>query len=252
LTAASTFGTTVMGHLNLIAGQTNGANPASVAAKIVNGSIIANVNPTLDDCSTGTVVTMSGMNVGDLLNLHNITWGWFYGDWQSTATGPANCQTSYNAHYAPFQYYPSTANPHHRPPTSVAAIGYTDQANHQYSLDDFWNAVRANRLPSVVFLKPSVTQTGHAADSSPLAEQQFLVQTINRLQQTPEWNEMAIVVTYDDSDGWYDHVQNRSVSSAPDAFGDSTPLATGYGLEPNQDVLLLIVTLISRDLLPRH
>jgi phospholipase C len=217
---ASTFGTTVMGHLNLISGQTHGASPASVAGKIVDGSVIANVNPTLDDCSTGTVVTMSGQNVGDLLNARNITWGWFYGDWQSTAAGNAVCQPSYNAHYAPFQYYLSTANPHHRPPSSVAAIGHSDQASHQYSVDDFWEAVRGNRLPSVVFLKPSVTQTGHPADSSPLAEQQFLVETINRLQQTPEWPEMAIVITYDDSDGWYDHVMPPIVSQSSDPVND--------------------------------
>ena len=217
---ASTFGTTVMGHLNLISGQTHGASPLNVSGKIVNGSIIANVNPTHDDCSTGTNVIMSGQNVGDLLNARNVTWGWFYGDWQSTASGPAVCQPIYNAHYAPFQYYTNTANPHHRPPTSTAMIGYTDQANHQYSLDDFWAAVAAHNLPEVVFLKPSVMNTGHAADSTPLAEQQFLVDTINRLQQTPEWDEMAIMITYDDSDGWYDHVMPPIVSPSSDPAND--------------------------------
>jgi phospholipase C len=131
------------------------------------------------------------------------------------------CQAIYNAHYAPFQYYLSTANPHHRPPSSVAAIGHTDQANHQYSLDDFWAAVAAHHLPSVVFLKPSVTQTGHAADSTPLAEQQFLVETLNRLQQTPEWGEMAILITYDDSDGWYDHAMPPIVSPSQDPVNDA-------------------------------
>jgi phospholipase C len=218
---ASTFGTTVMGHLNLISGQTHGATPASVAGKIVDGSIIANVNPTLDDCSTGTSVIMSGLNVGDLLNAKNVTWGWFYGDWQATANGPAICQPAYNAHYAPFQYYLSTANPHHRPPTATDMIGHNDQANHQYSLNDFWSALDSHHLPSVVFLKASVTQTGHAADSSPLAEQQFLVNTINRLQQSPEWQEMAVIVTYDDSDGWYDHVMPPIVSPSSDAVHDT-------------------------------
>jgi phospholipase C len=234
---ASTFGTTVMGHLNLISGQTHGANPASVPGKIVEGSIIGNVNPTLDDCSTGTAVIMSGLNVGDLLNAKNVRWGWFYGDWQATANGPAVCQPGYNAHYAPFQYYLSTANPHHRPPTSVAAIGYTDQANHQYSLDDFWNAVGAHNLPSVVFLKAPVTETGHPADSSPLAEQQFLVGILNRLQRTPEWEDMAIVISYDDSDGWYDHVMPPIVSPSHDPVNDAllgpvglcgTPAAGAY------------------------
>jgi phospholipase C len=218
---ASTFGTTVMGHLNLIAGQTHGASPASVAGKLVDGSVIANVNPTLDDCSTGTSVVMSGKNIGDLLTAQNVSWGWFYGDWQSTAAGNAACQASYNAHYAPFQYYLSTANPHHRPPSSVAAIGHSDQANHQYSLDDFWQAVNSHHIPSVVFLKPSVTETGHPADSSPLAEQQFLVETINRLQQAPEWREMAIVITYDDSDGWYDHVMPPIVNPSSDPANDA-------------------------------
>ena len=218
---ASTFGTTVMGHLNLISGQTHGANPASVAGKIVDGTIIANVNPTLDDCSTGTTVIMSGPNVGDLLNARNVTWGWFYGDWHATASGPAACQAAYNAHYAPFQYYLSTANPHHRPPSSTAMIGYTDQANHQYSLSDFWTAVDNHHMPSVTFLKASGTQTGHAADSTPLAEQQFLVRVVNRLQQTPEWDEMAIIITYDDSDGWYDHVMPPIVSPSSDPANDA-------------------------------
>jgi phospholipase C len=33
----------------------------------------------------------------------------------------------------------------------------------------------------------------------------FLVQTINRLEKSPEWNNTAVIILYDDSDGWYDH-----------------------------------------------
>jgi len=71
---ASTFGTTVMGHLNLVAGQTHGATPASVAGKVVNGSVIANIDPTGDDCSTGTTIQMEGPSVGDELNNKSVTW----------------------------------------------------------------------------------------------------------------------------------------------------------------------------------
>ena len=42
---ASTFGTTVMGHLNLVAGQTHGAVPASIPNAVVNGSVIAKRQP---------------------------------------------------------------------------------------------------------------------------------------------------------------------------------------------------------------
>lgn len=219
---ASTFGTTVMGHLNLLSGQTHGAMPASVSGKVVNGSVIANVNPTLDDCSTGTVVTMSGKNIGDLLNAAGVTWGWFYQDWKpvSITGGKAQCTGTYNPHYAPFQYYASTANPHHLPPASVGTIGFTDQANHQYAVSDFWSALANGNLPAVSFLKAGTTQTGHPSDSTPLEEQTFLVNTINQLEESPYWRDTAILITYDDSDGWYDHVLGPIVSPSNDPNND--------------------------------
>ena len=219
----STFGTTVMGHLNLIAGQTHGATPATVSGKVANGSVIANIDGTNDDCSTGTTIQMSGKNVGDLLNAKSVTWGWFYGDFTPTATaaGVATCVAQYDDHYDPFQYYVSTANPHHLPPSSVRAIGYTDQANHQYALTDFWNAVSAGNLPAVSFVKPPANETGHPSTSSPLLEQTFLVETINRLQQSPDWKDMAILIAWDDSDGWYDHALAPIVSTSNDANNDA-------------------------------
>jgi len=217
------FGVTLMGHLNLVSGQTHGATPASVSGKVVNGSVIANIDPALDDCSTGTTIQMSGANVGDLLNAKGITWGWFYGDWTPTSVtgGKAQCVTEYDAHYTPFQYYASTANPHHLAPSSVRAIGSTDQANHQYALTDFWNAVAIGNIPAVSFLKAPADQTGHPSNSSPLAEQTFLVDTINRLQQSPAWNDMAILIAWDDSDGWYDHVLGPIVNKSSDPSNDA-------------------------------
>lgn len=104
---------------------------------------------------------MQGKNIGDLLNAKNIAWGWFQGGFKPTGKtddGKAICdsthknianknQKDYSAHHEPFQYYKSTANPHHLPPTSIAMIGRTDQANHQYDSSDFWNA--ATPLPNV-------------------------------------------------------------------------------------------------------
>ena len=80
---------------------------------------------------------MSGRNVGDLLNEHNISWGWFQGGFRPTATDPttgAVCGsnhknvggatvTDYIPHHEPFQYYPQTANPNHMPPATVTRSG---------------------------------------------------------------------------------------------------------------------------------
>ena len=220
---ASTYGTTVMGHLNLISGQTHQNATPTIAGKVVNGSIIANLDATADDCSTGVTVQMTSQNVGDLLNAKGITWGWFYGDWTPVATvnGVAQCTSLFDDHYTPFQYYASTANPHHLPPSSVAMIGHTDQANHQYALTDFWNAAKAGTIPTVTFLKPTATETGHPSTSDPLSEQAFLVNTINALQQLPQWSQMAILITYDDSDGWYDHVMPPIVNQSSDPDNDA-------------------------------
>jgi phospholipase C len=177
---------------------------------------------------------MSGKNIGDLLNAQNVTWGWFEGGFapSSVTNGKASCATAhqniggatitdYSPHHEPFQYYQSTANPHHLPPSSVAMIGQTDQANHQYDLSEFWAAVDNGNMPAVSFLKAAAYQDGHAGYSDPLDEQQFLVDTINRLQQSKDWKRTAVIIAYDDSDGWYDHVMPPILSqsnSAEDAL----------------------------------
>jgi len=226
------FGTTVMGHLNLISGQTHTTSVTTIKGKVVNGSVIANVETGFDDCVTttnGTPVQMTDKNVGDLLNAASVTWGWFYGDFTpaSTTNGVATCDSLYDSHYDPFQFYQTTANPHHLPPSSTAMIGHTDQANHQYALTDLWNAVAAGTLPAVTFVKASAVNTGHPSTSTPLNEQGFLVETINALMQTEQWKTMAIIVTYDDSDGWYDHVMAPVVNPSSDA---STDTLAGAGL----------------------
>jgi phospholipase C len=157
----------------------------------------------------------------------------------------------YVPHHNPFQYFAQTANPHHLPPASVAAIGTaTDPANHQYDLDDFWAAAAAKHLPAVSFLKAPAWQNGHAGYSDPLAEQRYLVETINRLQKLPEWREMAIVIAYDDSDGWYDHMMPpivRGSISAADALDAQNVCGTGRvprqvgrcGLGPRMPLLVI-------------
>jgi phospholipase C len=171
---------------------------------------------------------MSGPSIGDLLSAKNVTWGWFYGDWTpaSLSAGVATCISQEDPHYTPFQYYASTLNPHHTPPSSVAAIGHSDQAKHQYALTDFWNAVASHNIPAVSFLKAPANETGHPSTSSPLLEQSFLVETINKLEQSPEWKNMAILIAWDDSDGWYDHVLAPIVNQSNDAQNDALLGAT--------------------------
>jgi phospholipase C len=239
---SSVSGPSFPGHLNLVSGQTHGATPTNITGYVANGTVIGDILSIYDDCSVGTkMISMSGKNIGDLMNDNGISWGWFQGGFKpsgNSADNKAVCGTAhmniagknitdYVVHHEPFQYYKLTANPHHLPPTSAAMIGKTDQANHQYDLSDFWNAANIGDMPAVSFLKASQYQTGHPGDSDPIDEQIFLVDTINHLQRLPQWNSTAIIITYDDSGGWYDHVMPPIISQSNDPKYDSLLGNTG-------------------------
>jgi phospholipase C len=219
----TTFGPSTVGALNLVSGQTHGASGPST--EVVAGSVTGDPQPSGDVCTNRDNVAMSGRNIGNLLNDKGISWGWFNGGFHTADGKPAcsqshtgadgNPKTDYIPHHEPFQYYASTANPQHLPPSSVAMIGKQgDQANHQYDLTDFWAALAAHNVPAVSFLKAPGYQDGHAGYSSPVLEQQFLVETINRLEKSSDWSSTAVVIAYDDSDGWYDHQMSPIVNGS--------------------------------------
>lgn len=244
------FGPSTDGALNVISGQLNGAinNTNGTGSLIEDGSggftVISDADPAGDVCSTttGETFSMSGKNIGDLLNAGGVSWGFFEGGFDLTQTNPngsTGCSRSttslitnskkadYIPHHQPFQYYKSTANLTHVRPTSIAMIGQQgDAANHQYDINDFYAAVSAGNFPAVSYLKAPGFQDGHAGYSDPIDEQTFIVHVINFLQNSPFWSSTAVVIAYDDSDGWYDHVMpplvNQSTTSADMVTGNGS------------------------------
>ena len=115
------------------------------------GTTVGDADPTFDICSylpssdggdnktAAATLTMGGNNIGVELSTANLTWGWFEGGFDhgfvpGHGTKPTTAQicsqshknvgstsvTDYVPHHEPFQFYASTANPMHRPPSSVA------------------------------------------------------------------------------------------------------------------------------------
>jgi len=240
--------------LNVASGDTQGAKaltptwsstpsqPATSSA-VNGGSMNGDVDPYYDTCSdsnhstTGALGVMTGENIGNLLNTQHVSWGWFQGGFAPTSTdstgavcgatstniaGASNAE--YSPHHNPFQYYASTANPDHLAPTSLSAIGYTDQANHQYDLSLFGDALNGTggaKLPSVSYLKAPESEDGHPGYSDPIDEQKFIVNEVNAIEKSRYWASTAIVITYDDSDGWYDHQAPTIISGSNDATQDT-------------------------------
>jgi phospholipase C len=268
-----TYGPSTPGMLELIAGQTNGMKilattkkPSTLAAVsyyVKDGqggfTIINDVDPGYDSCSTPKdQAMMAGRNIGDLLNAAGLSWGGFMGGFNldaKNANGTTGCKrsthsqvvgadiTDYIPHHNWFQYFASTANPKHLRPGSVAAIGYTfahdgttrDPANHEYGLRDFYDAVKAGNFPSVSYIKMAAYQDGHAGYSDPLDEQAGVVALINFLERQPGWASTAVIITWDDSDGWYDHAFAKVTSPSFDPQADQLngPGKCGSGTPPN-------------------
>jgi phospholipase C len=199
-----------------------------------------------------STVELEGKNIGDLLNAQNISWGWFQGGFAPTSaavinpdgstktaavcgashnghpgvpnptaqdgnltTPPTDIHTAvadYSAHHAGFMYYASTRNQHHLRPASVAEIGHNGPANHNYDMTDFYAALKAGNLPAVSFLKAPAYQDEHPGNSDPLSGQTFMVDVINAVQQSRDWANTVVIVNYDDTDGWYDHVTGPVVN----------------------------------------
>jgi phospholipase C len=263
-----TFGPSTPGALEMFSGQTNGAtypaipgdtktnSPTGVADGQGGFTQNGDTDPFGDVCSSKTSeVQMTGKSVGDLLNAANLTWGSFAGGFNLqtvNANGSTGCARSsfsailggnvpdYTPHHQWFQYFASTANPTHARPTSTAAIGFTkvpgtqtvDPANHAYDLNDFIAAVQAGNYPSVSLIKMAAFQDAHPGNSDPLDEQTGVVNLINFLQQQPDWKDTAVIITYDDSDGWYDHafapptrtsMTGQDFLTGPGVCGTGTP-----------------------------
>src|ERR1700741_2393896 len=83
-------------------------------------------------------------------------------------------------------------------------------------------------------------------------EQTFIVNTINFLEQQPSWSSTAVIIAYDDSDGWYDHVMSPITSpsaatsdalNGPGKCGNVPAGPTAYadrcGYGPRQPLLVV-------------
>ena len=250
-----TYGPSTPGAIEVISGQTNGAVPANGAIQgdnvIADGAggytMNGDSDPTGDVCNTSTATGQalfgsSNKNIGDLLNSASITWGGFMGGFDTTATnsnGTTGCLRSsfstvqaatrldYIPHHAWFQYFATTQNLAHTRPTSTALIGATDPkdststpVHHQYDVNDFFKAVEAGNFPSVSYLKAPYIQDAHPGNSDPIDEQAWIAKVVNFLQQQPDWKNTAIIITYDDSDGWYDHAYLSPTTSSFSSTAD--------------------------------
>jgi phospholipase C len=163
-----------------------------------------------------------------------VNWGWYQQGYDHETNDPSGKAThdGYVAHHNAPQYFGYVAN------NPVATT-------HMHGLSDFFRDVAAKRLPrSGVFYvrggygnvegwrpqdpNPKLATVFNGNDDHPgysdsQVSEALLAEEINAIASSPYWSQSAIIITYDESDGEYDHARPRIRSQ--DAAG--LPLAQG-------------------------
>jgi phospholipase C len=154
-----------------------------------------------DPSNATTLPPQTSQTIGDLLSGKGISWAWYSGAWQAaldnaatvTYKGPINFQ----AHHQPFNYFAAYA------PGSVARAQHLRDGGVNGT--EFIKAIDAGTLPQVTFYKPQGNLNEHAGYADVEAGDRHIADVIHHLEQSPQWKNMVVVVTYDENGGFWDH-----------------------------------------------
>jgi acid phosphatase len=150
-------------------------------------------------------------NIGDRLSAAGVSWNWYSGGWADAEAGHPGPLFQY--HHQPFNYF------------AAYAPGQPGRA-HLRDETEFVAAARSGRLPTVSFVKPYGAENEHPGYASEPGGSDHLVDLIRAVQSGPQARNTAVVVTYDEFGGQWDHVpppgQGSATAGAHDAFGPGT------------------------------
>jgi phospholipase C len=148
--------------------------------------------------------------IGDRLSDKYLDWGWFSGGWndanaasdagfvvadgKAPPDAPPVVLSKFQYHHQPFVYFAKYAD------------GTPGRAQHLKDEQDFLAAAAAGQLPAVSFVKPAGIDNEHAGYATIADGDAHLLNLIRAVQKSPNWKDTAIIVTYDEHGGWWDHV----------------------------------------------
>lgn len=130
--------------------------------------------------------------IGDRLDEKNVTWAWYAGGWDEANAGHPS--TDFQFHHQPFVYFARFAE------------GSAARRDHLKDETAFIAAARAGTLPAVSFVKPSGIDNEHPGYTDVIRGERHVLELIDDLRRSPNWNDTVIIVTYDENGGFWDHV----------------------------------------------
>jgi phospholipase C len=151
-----------------------------------------------DPTRPNTLSPQTATTIGDLLTQRGVSWAWYAGAWQAALDHTAPPEANFQFHHQPFNYYANYA-----PGTPARTEHLRDAGLGGAALIQ---AIDAGTLPAVTFYKPQGSQNEHAGYANVTDGDQHIADVISHLEQSPQWANMVVVVTWDENGGWWDHV----------------------------------------------
>jgi len=165
--------------------------------------------------------------IGDTLSAKGIGWAWYSGGWNAgLADGRRPPGEKRKIIYTAEGDSPYFV-PHHQPFNYFArfAPGTADRAAHLKDGEDFLRDIDQGKLPPVAFYKPVGRLTEHPSFTDVASGDTHIGGVLERLRRSPQWNDMAIIVTYDENGGFWDHVPPPKGPGWGDRFGPGSRIA---------------------------
>jgi acid phosphatase len=206
------FGGSFLNHFWLIAARTPvfpNAPAGAVAQLDANGNLVTDGFVTPDGFAVNTAFSINTPHpagvpqanlvpnqtfatIGDRLSERGVSWAWYSGGWNDALAGHAGALFQF--HHQPFIYFANYAD------------GTVAKAEHLKDEQDFLAALATGRLPAVSFVKPYGLDNEHPGYTDLITGENHVRDLINAVRASPHWNHTAIIITYDENGGFWDHV----------------------------------------------
>jgi phospholipase C len=154
-------------------------------------------NAALAAASANPLPPQTARTIGDTLSAKGVSWKWYAGGWNTALADRQQIykgSVNFQAHHQPFNYF------------RRFAPGGADRAEHLKDEADLLADIADGALPQVVFYKPQGSLNEHPGYADVLSGDRHIADFVARLQASKQWPRMAIIVTYDENGGFWDHV----------------------------------------------
>jgi phospholipase C len=218
------YGPSTPGAFYLIAAQSGNGNETASNTNPnsqITGDPSPKNGPFGGDSTNGLKYNLTYPNIGDELSAAKQTWAWYAGGWDAAKADPSSPEAKlYSPHHNPFQYFQN----------------YEDGKYNSNMKDykNFTQDISSGNLPAVSFIKAGYGEDEHPGtgnQSTPSAED-FTVKTINQIMNSPYWKDTAIIVTYDEGGGFYDHIAPPTVNPNKDGLQGDGPRVPAFVISP--------------------